>query len=778
MSYQAPAQSFGPPSRLGGAVGEERIRRLLEERQSSGLDFDPMARLAVSPAQSIVAQEQARPEQPSTEDIVASESAGRPKSSPKFEASSPQFPVTSVERQAPARASENARRLVEAQGPSSPAAANRGRLPARPMSPAEIRLADKNTMPALPSAKPLSVRGPAPSGAAPEPIAISPAQGVNHPVRNEAKDQELMARYNAAVDDGDFRKAQEALSALEAERRKFATPGQEQETQDVVVSALDRLSEAQQEAILGHFQRSADSSMNPEEERDTFDAAIRAMDMEYGDLPLSQIIDAMAADANRLIVNANPELGVGELRGTFAPRSASQARPVGDTTGIPTTHRRLPTQGGQNYPTVTGPNGEGYGTFEDVGGSLSLAAPQTSLIELASKVGSTPPKIGGPDGMTAADMRAWEEAMIQAAVASGLDVQKFRNRGEIVRAGQEMLRRHEQLTDKAKGFPAGRYEVQYNPTGRPIYAPTTAMREHAEEAKKRAHAHEFVRTFNPPEAIGLAIREASANGQWDDAVIQDKDGNDVLVPGVRTLMQRARNDRSAATAAATREMGAMRGRTQNMNNPAVAPAMFEQSIMNAESPEEMGRVLTAWSPVIGAGAAGLGSGMMMQSGAQEAAREEARLDRESAERVGMANAAARDKEDAKSASDILAGIHRNVDANLSSPEDIDANWASSVQSLAIDYKNANIARPEDSALYHVAGVVASQGLVGHAVVTQAMQNLFSNLFPGPVQNTGGAVLDKMRQEWDKRKPQFLAKTRAMNIPDAVAVRFLENNGVK
>jgi hypothetical protein len=288
------------------------------------------------------------------------------------------------------------------------------------------------------------------------------------------------------------------------------------------------------------------------------------------------------------------------------------------------------------------------------------------------------------------------------------------------------------------------------------------MRESTEDAKRRAEAREFVRNFGPEEGVGMKILEAAEKGEWDK---------------VRELKNTARAGRTAATGQAARDMRNKRGQTQNMMNPNVAPAMLSESIMGQPNARGVGQVLTAWSPVIGAGAAGLGSGMMMQSDAQEAAREEARLDRESDERVGMANAAARDKDDAKSASDILAGIHRNVDANLSSPEDIDANWASSVQSLAIDYKNANIARPEDAALYHVAGVVASQGLVGHAVVTQAMQTAFSRLFPGTLTNMGGAALDSMRQEWDKRKPQFLAKTREMNIPDAVAVRFLENNGV-
>jgi hypothetical protein len=554
----------------------------MEERRRAGLDFDPMVELAVTPAQSIVAQEQASPEQPSAADIVAAEAAGRPKSSPQFEASKPEFPTTEAERQAPVRASQNARRLVEAQGPSRPA-------PARPMSPAEMRIAGKDAMPDLPAnPKPMSVRGPAPAGASPEPIALGPAQGAGQAVRNEAKEQELMARYNAAVEDGDFRKAQEALSVLEAERRKFATPGQEPETEDIVGMSLGRLSPEQQAALKNHF-----ASMAP-----------NSMDMAYGDLPFDQILDAMAADANRLIVNANPELGVGELQGTFAPRGASQARPVGDTTGIPTTHRRLPTQGGQNYPTVTGPNGEGYGTFEDVGGSLSLAAPQTSLIELAQQVGSKPPKIDGMDGGA---MRAWEEAMIQAAVASGLDVQKFRNRGEIVRAGQEMLRRHEQLTkeDEAKGFPSGRYEVQYNPTGRPIYTPTDEMRENVERAGTRAHANEFVRNFQPTEKEGLAIREAAARGDATE---------------VRALMQQVRNQRAAATAAATREMGAMRGRTQNMNNPAVAPAMFEQSIMNAESPEQMGQVMLGWGGV-SPQAGRVGAAMVSQASAERAAAE-------------------------------------------------------------------------------------------------------------------------------------------------------------
>lgn len=588
MAYQAPTQSFGPPSRLGGAIGEDRIRRLMEERRRAGLDFDPMAELAVTPAQSIVAQEQANPEQPTAADIVAAEEAGLPKASLQFDASRPEFPVTEAERQAPVRASQNARRLVEAQGPSGPASPARRAAP-RQMSPSEMRAADRESMPDLPpNPKPMSVRGPAPAGASPEPIALGPAQGAGHAVRNEAKEQELMARYNAAVEDGDAAMAQKALSELEAERRKFSSPGQEPETEDIVSMSFGRLSPEQQDALSSHFGGMAPNSM----------------DMAYGDLPFNKIADAMAADANRLIANANPQMGVGELRGTFAPRGANTARPVGDTTGIPTTRRRLPTQGGQSYPAVTGPNGEGYGTFEDVGGSLRLAAPQTSLIDLASQHSSTPPNVADMDG---AEMRAWEDAMMQAAVASGLDVQRFRNRGEIVRAGQEMLRRHEQLTkpDEAKGFPEGRYEVQYNPTGRSTYAPTSAMRKNAEDAGLRAHANEFVRNFQPAEEFGLAIREAAERGD---------------AGAVRALMQRARNERAAATAAATREMGAMRGRTQNMNNPAVAPAMFEQSIMNAESPEQMGQVMLGWGGV-SPQAGRVGAAMVSQASAERAAAE-------------------------------------------------------------------------------------------------------------------------------------------------------------
>jgi hypothetical protein len=85
-------------------------------------------------------------------------------------------------------------------------------------------------------------------------------------------------------------------------------------------------------------------------------------------------------------------------------------------------------------------------------------------------------------------------------------------------------------------------------------------------------------------------------------------------------MQQVRNQRAAATAAATREMGAMRGRTQNMNNPAVAPAMFEQSIMNAESPEQMGQVMLGWGGV-SPQAGRVGAAMVSQASAERAAAE-------------------------------------------------------------------------------------------------------------------------------------------------------------
>lgn len=748
MAYQAPTQSYGPPTRLGGAVGEDRIRRLMEERRAAGLEVDPMAELAVTPAQSIVAQEQARQEQPSADDIVAAESAGRPKASPKFEASKPAFPVTEAERQAPARASQNARRLVEARGPAK-------RPAARPMSPAEMRIADKESMPDLPvDGKPMSVRGPAPSGPAPEPISMGPAQGAGHRVRNEAKEQELMARYNAAVDDGDARMAQQALADLEAERRRMATPGQEPETEDVVASAIERLAPEQQDALLAHFKGRYKSAKHP------LAAAIQDMDAVYGHLPFGQILDAMAADANRLIVNANPELSVGELQKTFVPRGANKARPVGDTTGIPTTHRRLPTQGGQSYPTVTGPNGEGYGTFEDVGGSLSLAAPQTSLIELASKQSSTPPKIGGPDGMTAADMRAWEEAMIQAAVASGLDVQKFRNRGEIVRAGQEMLRRHEQLTkaDETKGFPSGRYEVQYNPTGRPIYTPTDEMRKNAEDAKGRAHANEFVRNFQPTEEVGLAVRRAAEAGDFN---------------AVRALMQQARNERAAGTAAATREMGLMRGRTQNMNNPAVAPAMFEQSIMNAESPEDMGRVMLGWGGV-SPQAGRVGAGMVAQASAQEAAAAQAALDRQN--NLDIAETAA----EAKKKQDAISGFNNANNTAAAAMAGDPENWVTHVNNLAFTYtqlasSGAEIPGGRDAntaALNFVARSIAQQN-PQHPAVQQALKKIYERLFPAGL---AGAMSTVYNMAGDNRPARFVEQAvQEAGVTPEFAQQYLDAN---
>jgi hypothetical protein len=382
---------------------------------------------------------------------------------------------------------------------------------------------------------------------------------------------------------------------------------------------------------------------------------------------------------------------------------------------------------------------------------MSPRAPQQGIIDSIPPelMTSQPPKDQG-------QFFKWREAMKALAVASGINVAAFENEEDLVRAGASIAKQNERMNAPVAGAPAGendkvppKYERTITSTGAPVFTPSDAMRKQADDSRRRASARQFVDQHKPDEQTGLAIMTAADEGKWDE---------------VDRLVRGARNRRRAGTAQTAMDQGRLRGQTQQMNNPNINRAMFHNSVMQQPNAAGVAQVATGW------GAAG-GIPAMISAEAVAADKAARDADREVTREVGLANADARDKDPPPDPADYLA--QANAEAAAEIEAGVDENWNTARGRLRLKYKQAD--RPEEEATYHVAGLVAAKGLYNHPAVVEALQTLYSKMFPGGLTDAAGAIADgTMREDWQTRSARFLAQTRAMNIPDDRAQQFLDS----
>lgn len=431
----------------------------------------------------------------------------------------------------------------------------------------------------------------------------------------------------------------------------------------------------------------------------------------------------------------------------YRARKPGQERRLGaneQEQDIPMTDRRLPDAAGDRPPMLPG---KGQSVVRD--GGMSPRAPQQSIIdsippELRT---SQPPKDQG-------QFFKWREAMKALAMAAGVNIAAFENEEDLVRAGASIAKQNERMNAPVAGAPAGeggavppKYERTITSTGAPVFTPSDAMRNQTDDARRRASARQFVDQHKPDEQTGLAIMNAADKGEWET---------------VDSLVRGARNQRRAGAAQTAMDQSRLRGQNQQMNNPNINRAMFHNSVMQQPNAAGVAQVATGW------GAAG-GIPAMISAEAVAADKDRRDADREVEREVGLANADAREKDAPPDPADYLAKA--NADAAAEIEAGVDENWNTARGRLRLKYKQAG--RPEEEATYHVAGIVAAKGLLNHPAVVEALQTLYSKLFPGGVTDAAGALADgTMRQDWQTRSARFLAQTRAMNIPDDRAQQFL------
>jgi acetyl/propionyl-CoA carboxylase alpha subunit len=362
---------------------------------------------------------------------------------------------------------------------------------------------------------------------------------------------------------------------------------------------------------------------------------------------------------------------------------------------------------------------------------------------------------------------------LQLAVAAGIDIAQFENEDELVQAGKQIAADHnrrvapvtkvdpatgniEAVTDGA-GKPISRQVRTISESGAPMYAASPAAKQQGENASRVAHAKQFIRDFKPDQAVGEEIITAAESGDFGR---------------VRLLMRAARAERAAGTAQAAMDNNRKRGQTQQMMNPRVAPAMFHDSVMNARDAQQLGQTLVAWTPFAGRAGAALGDagvGMVNADSNRQAAANLAEREHAHEANVARITADGRQKDKPEDPADYNAKAQGEADAALA--DDIDSNWVSARNRLKQKY--AQTGTPPNEATYYVAGRIASKGLVDHPAVTEALQTLYTELFPGGIADAAGAMADAgLREAWQTREARFLAKTREMNIPDERAKKFL------
>lgn len=293
--------------------------------------------------------------------------------------------------------------------------------------------------------------------------------------------------------------------------------------------------------------------------------------------------------------------------GGVKDRKAGSPRRIGATPeemAVPLTDRNLPDSRGNRAPALPG-----KGTFVDDGGTNRSRAPSQAIMEVLEKKGLLTPEPPSPERLL-----EWREGMIQAAVASGIDIEKYADKEALIRAGAEAVRKQVEL--KEKGWKTG-----ITSTGEPVFKPGDAAKDQAKRMGDVANARKFITDFKPDEAAGALIMQLARDGKLDE---------------MRAKMEELRDGRLAGTSQAAMDQGRLRGQTQQMNNPRINTAMLHDAIMKQPNARGVGQVLTAWSPVIGRQGAAAGGTMMMQADAQDATEREAAANRASAEKIANA----------------------------------------------------------------------------------------------------------------------------------------------
>jgi hypothetical protein len=410
----------------------------------------------------------------------------------------------------------------------------------------------------------------------------------------------LKSQYDQALDSGNDAQAQAAAEAIQAHNARRPQPTTRmtggltpQELEESVNSTHNRFADEDPESadiLIQHFIKSYG-----EKWEDDFNGT-------YADLPPDERLRTMEADAARLKNNQSsfPTVARSDRPDGYEPRRAGQPRQIGATpeqAGVPLTERRLPDEDGDRVPMMPG-----RGSKTEVGGTLRPAAPDGGVMSLVTegKFTSNPPVLEG-EGATGQSLKDWEEAMIAVAVASGVDVNAFENRGDLVRKGQNILKDHEKRTG---GGANAKSKIVHNPQGRRYYAPTEQAKRDAHLAGQRADFREFTNNYptDPNFRPGLAPGdEGYVDPQGHLTVMRaalDKAKNaktqeqyDAAMQEYRDEKARIRSARQAGTAAAARQQLMDRGMVQNMNNPNVAPAMLRRSLQQAGSLEEQANVL-------------------------------------------------------------------------------------------------------------------------------------------------------------------------------------------
>ena len=404
----------------------------------------------------------------------------------------------------------------------------------------------------------------------------------------------LKSAYDQALDTGNGPQAEAAAQALAAHEARKPQPSllmtgglTPQELEESVNSTHNRFADEDPEsadALLEHFR-----TVYGEKWEDDFNGT-------YADLPPEERMRAMQSDAARIKngKSALPTVARSDNPDGFRSRGAGEARQIGATpeeSAVPLTERRLPDADGNRVPVRPG-----MGSMTEVGGELRPAAPQSSIMGMLkeAKITSEPPSLDGGDGPSITD---WEEGMIAVAVAYGVDVNQFQNRGDLVRAGQKLLEDHERRSAKS--------DIKYNPQGRSYYTPNAASKRDAEVAGLRSDFRDFINfyptdpNFRPglaPGDEGYVDPQGHINTMQDalDAAMAAEPGSEEYkkaIAAFRAEKARVRRLRQAGTAAAARQQNLDRGMVQNMNNPNVAPAMLRRSLEQAETLEEQAKVM-------------------------------------------------------------------------------------------------------------------------------------------------------------------------------------------
>lgn len=428
----------------------------------------------------------------------------------------------------------------------------------------------------------------------------------------------------------------------------------------------------------------------------------------------------------------------------YRGRQPGQGRRIGATDAereVPMTDRRLPDEAGNRPPMLPG---RGQSVVRD--GGMSPRAPQQGIIDNIPPhlLTSQPPRDQGL-------FFQWREAMKQLAAAAGVNVAAFEDEEDLVRAGAAIAKQNERMsapvkgaTPDADGAVPSKYERRITSTGAPVFVPSDAMREQGENARRRASARQFVDQHKPDEQTGLAIITAADAGQWDEV--------DRLVKGARAA-------RRAGTAQAAMDQGRLRGQTQQMMNPRIAPAMFHQSIMAQPNARGVGQVITAWSPVIGSRGVAAGGSMMMQADAQDAAEREAAANRASAEKIANA------KKDEDGLDNYMAKVNSVL---VNSPDVITAiNQLQTINAAASLSANP-LVKPENVEYQTVSDVSRHWIRTGRGPDNVAT-------------NRGLKILhDKILGDWvhtDKEKAEFFRRAEVeLGVPQEYSRQWLERGG--